>query len=105
MEYYLRFTVEDPLLSVEVIEPPEPPVLDRVEVLGDGSVLIEFSATPGASYTVQYSDDHLQTWNTAVPSLTAVGNRLQWADSGPPRTSAHPGVIPARFYRVFQSNP
>jgi uncharacterized repeat protein (TIGR01451 family) len=105
MQYYLRFAVNNPALSVQVLEPPGPPVVNRVEVQPDGMVLIEFTTIPGCTYTVQYSDDHLQSWKTAVPSLTAAGNHVQWVDDGPPKTDALPVSRASRFYRVLLVNP
>jgi len=104
MQYYLRQPVADPQLSVEALQPPAPPVVDRVVVQPGGGVLIEFTAIPGRTYTVQYSDDQLKTWQTAVPSLTAAGNRVQWIDNGPPKTTPHPGTLKSRLYRVRLSN-
>jgi uncharacterized repeat protein (TIGR01451 family) len=112
MQYYLRFEVDDPQLSVEVIQPPAPPVVqptppvfDRVQVQPDGVVLLEFTAIAGRTYTLQYSDDHLQSWKTAVPSVTAASNRVQWLDAGPPKTEVHPRSRASRLYRVLLVNP
>jgi uncharacterized repeat protein (TIGR01451 family) len=104
MEYYLRLPVPDPELSVEVIEPPAPPVITRIEVLAEGSVQLEFTSVPGHTYTVQYSDDGLQTWKNAVPPISAAGNRVQWIDDGPPKTDAHPESLNSRMYRVLLNN-
>jgi hypothetical protein len=79
-------------------------VVDRSLQLVSGRYLIEFSAVPGTTYFVQYSSD-LITWKTAVPSITAVVNRVQWYDDGPPKTESLPAGLGSRFYRVRVQNP
>jgi hypothetical protein len=37
----------------------------------------------------------------APPSITALANRLQWIDYGPPTTTNLPANTGARFYRVY----
>ena len=76
----------------------------RNVVLPNGNLLIEFSATPGASYTIVYSSD--MTFSNAMiapPGIVAPANRVQWIDYGPPTTVSRPNVAPMRFYRVLQS--
>lgn len=67
----------------------------------NGRFLIELVAVPGARYAVQYSPD-LATWKTAVPSITASSNRVQWFDDGPPKTESIPISVSNRFYRVVR---
>ena len=74
--------------------------IDRNVQLTSGRFLIEFTATPGRTYSVQYSSD-MQTWSTANPSITAPANRVQWHDDGPPKTESKP-TSGSRFYRVIQ---
>ena len=74
--------------------------IDRSVQLASGRFLIEFSATPGRRYAVQYSSD-MVTWKTANPVITAPSNRVQWYDDGPPKTESKPGDISSRFYRVM----
>ncbi len=74
--------------------------VDRSVQLVSGRFLIEFSATPGRRYAVQYSSD-VQTWKTANPVVTAPANRVQWYDDGPPKTESRPETIGSRFYRVM----
>ena len=76
--------------------------LDREPFLYDGKLVIEFIAIPGATYSVQYTAD-MQTWNTALPPIIATSTRVQWVDSGPPKTPSVPGGLGQRFYRVIQS--
>jgi len=87
-------------------QPPGPPGtpfnVDRFEALPDGSFLIEFATTPGHVYTIQYSDGPSGPFKTAVPSITAPANRLQWLDDGPPKTESQPAGG-SRFYRVFET--
>jgi hypothetical protein len=66
--------------------------------------LIEFSATPGRRYAVQYRSDIMATtsWKTAAPIITAPVNRVQWYDDGPPKTESKPTDTGSRFYQVLQ---
>jgi hypothetical protein len=66
----------------------------------DGSFVVEFSSVPGTTYYMQYSDDGGQAWHTVLPAIEARGTRVQWIDSGPPKTSAHPSQVQSRLYRV-----
>jgi len=75
--------------------------LDRPPFLSNGKLVIEFASVPGTTYVVQYSAD-LQTWITAVPPLIAAGTRVQWIDSGPPKTATAPTSAGQRFYRVLK---
>jgi hypothetical protein len=63
-------------------------------------VLVEFSTVPGQVYAIQYSSD-MVTWLTAVPAITAPANKVQWIDSGPPKTVSNPAQQPVRYYRVI----
>jgi len=74
--------------------------IDRFVKLADGRFLIEFSATPGRTYAVQYSSD-MTHWKTAVPNITAPANRVQWYDDGPPKTDSAPTSVASRLYRVL----
>jgi uncharacterized repeat protein (TIGR01451 family) len=76
-------------------------------IAGDLRFVIEFATVPGRIYTVIYSDDNLQTWKTATPSVTANANVTQWYDDGPPKTDSKPITGGNRFYRVIvaPSNP
>lgn len=74
--------------------------IDRMTVLDNGSVLVEFTAIPGRSYAIQYSSDMIM-WKTAVPAFVAPANRVQWIDAGPPKTDSNPAGQPKRFYQVI----
>ena len=75
--------------------------LDRAPFLFNGALVIEFASVPGKTYVVEYSAD-MQTWNVAVPPIIAAGTRVQWTDTGPPKTGSAPGGPGQRFYRVLQ---
>ncbi len=79
-------------------------VPDQFAWLNSGRFLLEFGSTVGQSYTVAYADNPSFT-NAVVsqPSVTALGSRTQWIDSGPPRTISAPSNHPVRFYKVFQN--
>ncbi|MBC8097561.1 MAG: hypothetical protein H7Y43_17285, partial [Akkermansiaceae bacterium] len=64
--------------------------------------LIEFPATIGRTYTIIYADGPSFTnWLAAQPSIVAPANRVQWIDSGPPKTIS--SNSPSRFYRVQEA--
>ena len=44
-------------------------------------------------------------WKTAEPSVVGTGTRIQWIDSGPPKTERHPAAGSGRFYRVLELDP
>jgi uncharacterized repeat protein (TIGR01451 family) len=109
LEYYVptRIAPTNLTFTAEAGLPITPPPtngtvlsIDRALSLSDGGMLIEFTAIPGRIYAIQYSSDTL-TWRTAVPVLTAPANRVQWIDSGPPKTESKPSQLAARFYRVL----
>jgi len=70
---------------------------------GTQSFLIEFGATPGRTYYIQYTAALTSGWKTVQPSIVAPVNRIQWIDSGPPGTESAPGTVPGRFYRVIET--
>ena len=73
-------------------------------LLPTGAFLIEFTATPGRTYTILYSPDMtFSNTFTAIPSIVAQANRVQWIDDGPPKTISHPSTNTSRFYRVLQN--
>jgi len=67
----------------------------------NGRFLIEFTATPGRTYAVQYSSN-LLNWVTATPNIVAPANRVQWYDDGPPKTESLPSSVGSRFYQVIE---
>jgi len=64
--------------------------------------LVEFTSIPGRTYTIEYSDDDLATWNIALPSVVASTTTTFWYDDGPPATLSPPAYPnSSRFYRVI----
>jgi hypothetical protein len=70
-------------------------------IVDEPRYVIEFVSIPGRVYTVIYSNDGMNTWNAATPSILAGANRTQWYDDGPPKTVSKPSAIGSRFYRVI----
>jgi uncharacterized repeat protein (TIGR01451 family) len=76
--------------------------ISRIVPLTNGNMLIEWPAVTNRTYTVVYSDNVLfSNAMVAPPSITALANRLQWIDYGPPTTTNLPANTGARFYRVY----
>jgi uncharacterized repeat protein (TIGR01451 family) len=72
---------------------------------GSGGTLIEFTSTPGKSYSILYSDTNSSALTLlAQPPITAQADRTQWVDDGPPKTISHPSNAFMRVYRVRQNN-
>jgi len=101
-----REPIPQPVFVAQFAAPVIPAVsgpvitVDRSMQLVSGRFLIEFMSTPGVTYVVQYSSD-LVTWKSAMPNITAVANRTQWYDDGPPKTESIPTALGLRFYRVI----
>jgi hypothetical protein len=74
-------------------------MIKRMSKFPDGRVLLTFDSIEGRVYFVEYSED-LDRWRTAFPSITAVGEGIQWVDNGWPKTEGHPAESSERFYRV-----
>jgi VCBS repeat-containing protein len=74
--------------------------IDR-RISGRDRFVLEFASIPGRTYTIIYSDDNMQSWHAATPSLTANATRTQWYDDGPPKTSSVPLSNVSRLYRVI----
>jgi hypothetical protein len=76
--------------------------ITNIVCLPSGAALIEFPSTPNASYTILYSEEAAFTnVLSAVPAIIAPADRVQWIDSGPPKTISHPTNVTMRFYRVL----
>jgi Ice-binding-like/Abnormal spindle-like microcephaly-assoc'd, ASPM-SPD-2-Hydin len=110
IEYYRANRVIDFDPTFEVQEIPLVPVTATGPVIAmdlqrppfqSGRFFIEFSATQGRRYAVQYSSD-MTSWKTADPIITAPANRVQWYDDGPPKTESIPTTIGSRFYRIME---
>lgn len=101
----------EPVIEFELLDRTQPVAqepgaeLDRILMLANGNVLLEFLSEPGSNYTIQYSSDGA-TWFDVQPSVTAGATRTQWIDNGPPKTPSPPGAgeDKSRFYRVRLNN-
>ena len=71
--------------------------------MAKGEILVEFESEPGRSYEIQYSSD-MSDWKAARGTVKAAGNRVQWLDHGPPKTTTHPADSAVRWYRVVPMN-
>jgi uncharacterized repeat protein (TIGR01451 family) len=78
-------------------------VFTDTRLAGDTRFVIEFTSTPGRTYTVLYSDDAMATWQVASPSVTANATVTQWYDDGPPKTASKPESVGSRLYRVWSN--
>lgn len=110
VEYYVsdRITSPRPRLVVEVVTggypvAPAGTVLapDRAE-FHLGRFKIDFMSLAGKTYYIQYSASPAGPWETSFPGLAGTGGRLQWVDTGPPRTTSLPTAAGTRFYRLLQ---
>ncbi len=107
-----------PKLSVSILEPslmtkkavrvvaPQvaatpPDQASRLKVLADQTVELDFPATPGRWYRIEYSDDFIRWRNCPMP-VQATDVRLRWIDCGPPTTDSLPAKTPTRFYRTME---
>ncbi len=114
LEYYAspRGAISPPLISASLVSSeilasmasslsyaPPPFGVNRCIKQADGSVVIEFTADPGKSYRVQYSEDAVN-WKSCPVFIKAGGTKVQWIDRGPPWTDVAPSSRPHRFYRV-----
>ena len=74
------------------------PNIERIQVLPDGRVFLEFTSVPGTVYLIDFMNNFPNgTWMTVALELLAGSNRTQWIDHGPPATMPTEG---ARVYRV-----
>jgi len=114
LQYYTahRGTVPtaDVFASLSMEEPGETVTGSHFALSGEyrninsSSFLIEFVATPGNTYYIQYTDDLSNPWKTVQPGIVAPANRVQWIDSGPPGTECAPGAAGNRFYRIIEAD-
>jgi hypothetical protein len=113
LEYFnpTRLPGADPVLTAYPTPVPERapgegtpvPIARLVQLTNTGRFLIEFESTPGARYQVLYTPDPgSNSFLGSLPEVTAGANRTFWTDYGPPRTTAHPADVPARFYQVIE---
>jgi uncharacterized repeat protein (TIGR01451 family) len=77
------------------------PIITSMQLTA-GGFLIEFQSIPGRSYTILYANDMSFTNALAAqPAIVAPADRVQWIDSGPPKTISTPANAGSRFYRVL----
>jgi uncharacterized repeat protein (TIGR01451 family) len=73
--------------------------------LAEPRFVIEWTSVPGTTYTILYSDGSPSgPWFVATPTVTAMNNRVQWYDEGPPKTASKPASVSSRYYRII-ANP
>ena len=66
--------------------------------------MLEFTTISNRLYSVQYSANMNGAWNTVTPPVTGNGDKIQWVDTGAPKTASTApdhGRAPSRFYRVI----
>ena len=110
VEYYVsdRVTAPKPRLVVEVVTGGYPVAPAGTLLTPDraefhlGRFKIDYMSTAGKTYYIQYSASALGPYETSFPGIAGTGGRLQWVDTGPPRTSSLPTGAGARFYRLLQ---
>lgn len=83
-----RYTTA-PLGAAAPIVHGDPLDVSRRIQFAPGKVMIEFPSEPGARYVVEYTDN-LGPWRQAIPAIVASGTRVQWFDTGPPKTHSIP---------------
>ena len=110
VEYYVsdRVTKPNPRLVVEVVTSGYPTVPagtiltpDRLE-FHLGRFKLDFTSSAGKTYYIQYSSSVAGPYETSFPGVAGTGGRLQWVDTGPPRTTSLPTAAGSRFYRLLQ---
>ena len=108
IEYFTPFvqTIEATLTGqVAPRNPPHPALegtlieITRLSSFPDGRALLTFKSMIGRVYAIEYTSD-MMNWKTAYPTVTAVGEGIQWTDNGWPKTEGHPADVRERFYRV-----
>lgn len=110
LEYHVR--TRTPLTNLTYIAvgvtftPPTVPTSTSPIITAKATVpsgfLIEFQSIPGRSYTILYADNmSFSNALAAQPVIVAPADRVQWIDSGPPKTISVPASVGSRFYRVM----
>jgi len=100
-----------PTIEIQFIMADTPPAapgvlapnINRIQVMDDGRVFLEFESVAGTHYEIDYMNDFPGgVWKTVDLDLLAGGNLTQWIDQGPPATNPMSGV---RVYRVRALTP
>ena len=112
LEYYIsdRTTMIQPSFALEVLPFVARPALPQASLVPiltnrffNGSFHIEFPTKKNWEYFIEYADTMEQMnageVRTVIPTINGTGFRMQWIDSGPPKTIA-PASPGSRFYRV-----
>ena len=88
-------------LRLETLEDSPPPVsIDSVKLLATGEVQLSWLASPGYTYTVEYSDD-LVSWQSDLPNSTFAAPSALQSFSFTDTTTLQPG---GRYFRIRQTN-
>jgi hypothetical protein len=110
LEYYVPSRLQpNPTLTAVLVPPPQgggitvsgfQQHIDRIIVLPNRNIMVEFSTITNRLYYIQYTSDML-VWKTAVPAVRGNGTKIQWIDAGPPKTDSPPSAVPSRSYRLI----
>jgi VCBS repeat-containing protein len=98
----------NPILEAELVPPATgtaivpgtPRPINRVLMLANRTVMIEFPTLSNRLYSIQYSSNLVHWWSVE-PAISGNGNWVQWIDNGQPKTDGPPATQPARFYRLM----
>lgn len=113
LQYYVTDRRSEPRLQTIMIgtspvnfQPPPGNLLTATVRRTNDMVLVEFPTALNFRYYIQYASSltNLQSGKveTSLPSVRGTGSRLQWLDSGPPRTEPEVDEGELRFYQVLE---
>lgn len=97
----LRSTIAPPANSALCARPV---ALEIFAAPPQQSYRLEWTANPGRTYWIEYSDS-LGFWQLVPDSITAASELENWIDPGPPATSSSPAAAERRYYRVWEVPP
>lgn len=113
MEYYVSDRITQPTPSYSllawppfIVPPPTGSILtNSITRATNGMVIVEFPTQDPFRYYIQYATNLAGFtnggFNTSLPAVHGTGSRMQWLDTGPPRTVSLP-FGGSRFYRVVE---